>query len=90
MSAFRSLLQYSISTYRIARYLHKCSTNAFEVVLIYRVALSFIRFTTSFIQGSFDSCNIFGCNLKTISISDEVPPLVLRSPVPDAVPDEPD
>ena len=79
-----------IYTHRMAKYLHKCSTNAFEVVLMYRVALSFIRLTTSFILESFDSCSILGCNLKTISISCDVPPLVLRSPAPEVVPEEPD
>ena len=57
---------------------------------MYRVALSFIILTTSFILESFDSCNMLGCSLNTISISCEVPPLLLRSPAPEVVPDDPD
>ena len=50
----------------MAKYLQRCSTSALEVVLIYRVALSFMASMTSFCSRS---ANMSGCNLKTISIS---------------------
>ena len=54
------------SAIRMAKYLHKCSTSALDVVLMYLVALSFMASMTSFCS---ISANISGCNLKTISTS---------------------
>merc|ERR1712141_49230 len=51
---------------RMAKYLHRCSTRALEVVLMYLVQLSFMALTVSLCSSFF---NISGCSLNTISIS---------------------